>query len=176
MKFTNKVYDTDVQEQYDVDKKGPSKTPGQKMDIDKRNKRFKTPPCMIDNKKIKIPEYNKNIIGESKITNKTISKIIEEAKELLGKNWAAKYYKDKSGKRKPIKENLAPYIDNDNYIDSDPEETKMANDAAFKPEKLEDDLPVEKVLKNRGRFNKSKLRLEYFRNLLNSTEEPNEEI
>jgi hypothetical protein len=39
--------DTGVNEQYDVDKKGPSMTPGQKMDIDKRNKRFKTPPCAI---------------------------------------------------------------------------------------------------------------------------------
>jgi hypothetical protein len=48
--------DTGVNEQYDVDKKGPSTTPGQKMDIDKRNKRFKTPPCAIDNKEIEMPE------------------------------------------------------------------------------------------------------------------------
>ena len=48
--------DTGVNEQYDVDKKGPSMTPGQTMDIDKRNKRFKTPPCAIDNKEIKMPE------------------------------------------------------------------------------------------------------------------------
>ena len=197
--------DTGVNEQYDVDKKGPSMTPGQKMDIDKRNKRFKTPPCMIDNKEIKMPEYNKNIVGESKFTNKTLSKIIEEAKELLEKNvpkskkkwssckaqakkkfdvypsayanaWAAKCYKRKKGKWKSISENMAPYIDNDNDVDSDPEETKMANDAAFKPEKLEDDLPVEKVLKTGNRVSKSKLRLEYFKNLLNSTKELNEKI
>jgi hypothetical protein len=197
--------DTGIREQYDVDKKGPSMTPGQKMDIDKRNKRFKTPPCMIDNKEVKMPEYNKNIIGESKFTNKTLSKIIEEAKELLEKNvpkskkkwssckaqakkkfdvypsayanaWAAKCYKRKKGKWKSISENMAPYIDNDNDVDSDPEETKMANDAAFKPEKLEDDLPVEKVLKTGNRVSKSKLRLEYFKNLLNSTKELNEKI
>ena len=197
--------DTGINEQYDVDKKGPSMTPGQKMDIDKRNKRFKTPPCMIDNKEIKMPEYNKNIVGESKFTNKTLSKIIEEAKELLEKNvpkskkkwssckaqakkkfdvypsayanaWAAKCYKRKKGKWKSISENMAPYIDNDNDVDSDPEETKMANDAAFKPEKLEDDLPVEKVLKTGNRVSKSKLRLEYFKNLLNSTKELNEKI
>ena len=48
--------DTGVNEQYDVDKKGPSMTPGQKMDIDKRNKRFKTPPCAIDNKEVEMPE------------------------------------------------------------------------------------------------------------------------
>jgi hypothetical protein len=48
--------DTGVNEQYDVDKKGPSTTPGQKMDIDKRNKRFKTPPCAIDNKEVEMPE------------------------------------------------------------------------------------------------------------------------
>jgi hypothetical protein len=47
---------TGVNEQYDVDKKGPSMTPGQKMDIDKRNKRFKTPPCAIDNKEVEMPE------------------------------------------------------------------------------------------------------------------------
>jgi len=197
--------DTGVNEQYDVDKKGPSMTPGQKMDIDKRNKRFKTPPCMIDNKGVQMPEYNKNIVGESKFTNKTLSKIIEEAKELLEKNvpkskkkwssckaqakkkfdvypsayanaWAAKCYKRKKGKWKSISENMAPYIDNDNDVDSDPEETKMANDAAFKPEKLEDDLPVEKVLKTGNRVSRSKLRLEYFKNLLNSTKELNEKI
>jgi len=49
--------DTGIREQYDVDKKGPSTTPGQKMNIDKRNKRFKTPPCMIDNKQVEQPEY-----------------------------------------------------------------------------------------------------------------------
>jgi hypothetical protein len=48
--------DTGVNEQYDVDKKGPSMTPGQKMNIDKRNKRFKTPPCAIDNKEVEMPE------------------------------------------------------------------------------------------------------------------------
>ena len=57
--------DTGVNEQYDVDKKGPSTTPGQKMNIDKRNKRFKTPPCMIDKKGVQMPEYEDNI-SESK--------------------------------------------------------------------------------------------------------------
>ena len=52
----------------------------------------------------------------------------------------------------------------------------MANKAAFKPEKLEDDLPVEKVIKSGNRLRTSKLRLEYFKNLLNNTKELNEEI
>jgi hypothetical protein len=58
--------DTGIREEYDVDKKGPSMTPGQNMDIDKRNKRFKTPPCAIDNKEVKMPEYEDYIIGEEK--------------------------------------------------------------------------------------------------------------
>jgi len=53
--------DTGIREQYDVDKKGPSTTPGQKMNIDKRNKQFKTPPCMIDNKEVRMPEYEDDI-------------------------------------------------------------------------------------------------------------------
>ena len=47
---------------------------------------------------------------------------------------------------------------------------------AFKPEKLEDDLPVEKVLKSKNRFASSKLKLEYFKNLINRSKELNEEI
>ena len=90
--------------------------------------------------------------------------------------WAAKCYKKKGGKWKALKENQAPYVDNDNYIDSDPEEAKDTNTAAFKPEKMEDDLPVEKVLKTGNKFSTSKLRLEYFKNLINRTKELNEEI
>lgn len=197
--------DTGINEQYDVDKKGPSNTPGQKMDIDKRNKRFKTPPCMIDNKQVEQPEYMDNIIGENNFSDKSISKFVKEAKKLLEQNkpkskkkwsncksqakkkfdvypsayanaWAAKCYKKKGGKWKSVKENYAPYVDNDNNVDSEPEEAKMANKAAFKPEKLEDDLPVEKVIKSGNRLRTSKLRLEYFKNLLNNTKELNEEI
>jgi hypothetical protein len=69
--------DTGIREQYDVDKKGPSTTPGQKMDIDKRNKHFKTPPCMIDNKGVKQPEYMDKINA-----NKSVSQILGEAKEI----------------------------------------------------------------------------------------------
>ena len=200
--------DTGIREQYDVDKKGPSMTPGQKMDIDKRNKKFKTPSCMIDNKEIDMPNFKNKIISEK---NKSISQLLGEAKdimeftELLEKNapknkklwskakslarqkfdvypsayanaWAAKWYKKKGGSWKSLKENQAPFVDNENYIDSDPEEAKNANDAAFKPEKLEDDLPVEKVLKSKNRFASSKLKLEYFKNLINRSKELNEEI
>ena len=90
--------------------------------------------------------------------------------------WAAKWYKKKGGGWKALKEDTAPYSDTENYTDSDPEETKDMNKAAFKPEKLEDDLPVEKVLKTGNRFSSSKLRLEYFKNLINKSKELNEEI
>jgi hypothetical protein len=190
---------TGIREQYDVDKKGPSTTPGQKMDIDKRNKRFKTPPCAIDNKEIEMPinKTVKQMIGEAKE--------IQEAIQLLEKNapknkkawsnciaqakskfdvypsayanaWAAKCYKKKGGKWKTLKENEGPYVDNENYIDSDPEETEDMNNSAFKPEKLEDDLPIEKVIKGGNRVNTKKLRLEYFKNLINKSKELNEEI
>lgn len=197
--------DTGINEQYDVDKKGPSNTPGQKMDIDKRNKRFKTPPCMIDNKQVEQPEYMDNIIGENNFSDKSISKFVKEAKKLLEQNkpkskkkwsncksqakkkfdvypsayanaWAAKCYKKKGGKWKSVKENVAPYIDNENYIDSDPEDTKDMNIAAFKPEKLEDDLPVEKMLNSRNRFSSKKMRLEYFKDLINRAKDIHEEI
>lgn len=197
--------DTGINEQYDVDKKGPSNTPGQKMDIDKRNKRFKTPPCMIDNKQVEQPEYMNNIIGENNFSDKSISKFVKEAKKLLEQNkpkskkkwsncksqakkkfdvypsayanaWAAKCYKKKGGKWKSVKENVAPYIDNENYIDSDPEDTKDMNIAAFKPEKLEDDLPVEKMLNSRNRFSSKKMRLEYFKDLINRAKDIHEEI
>ena len=197
--------DTGIREQYDVDKKGPSMTPGQKMDIDKRNKRFKTPPCMIDNKQVEQPEYMENIMGENNFFNKSVKKFIKEAKILLEKNkpkskkkwascksqakkkfdvypsayanaWASNCYKKKGGKWKSVKENVAPYIDNENYIDSDPEETKDMNNAAFKPEKLEDDLPVEKILNSRDKFSSKKMRLEYFKDLINRTKDIHEEI
>lgn len=196
--------DTGIREQYDVDKKGPSMTPGQKMDIDKRNKKFKTPPCMIDNKEIKMPNYKDNIISE-KAKNKPFGKFLEEAKELLEKNvpkskkkwsscksqakskfdvypsayanaWAAKCYKKKGGKWKSVKENFAPYVDNNNYIDSDPEDAKIANETAFKPEPLEDDLPIKEILNSNKVKKPSKLRLEYFKNLINKVKELNEEI
>ena len=197
--------DTGIREQYDVDKKGPSMTPGQKMDIDKRNKRFKTPPCMIDNKQVEQPEYMENIMGENNFFNKSVKKFIKEAKILLEKNkpkskkkwascksqakkkfdvypsayanaWASNCYKKKGGKWKSVKENVAPYIDNENYIDSDPEETKDMNNTAFKPEKLEDDLPVEKILNSRNKFSSKKMRLEYFKDLINRTKDIHEEI
>ena len=133
--------DTGVNEQYDVDKKGPSMTPGQKMDMDKRNKRFKTPPCMIDNKQVEQPEYMDKIIP-----NKSVSQILGEAKEinemmeLLEKNspknkklwsrakalarkkfdvypsayanaWAAKWYKKKGGSWRKLKESFADVPD-----------------------------------------------------------------
>lgn len=90
--------------------------------------------------------------------------------------WASKWYKKKGGGWKALKEDTAPYADKENYTDSDPEETEDMNIAAFKPEKLEDDLPVEKVLKTGNRFSSSKLRLEYFKNLINKSKELNEEI
>jgi hypothetical protein len=90
--------------------------------------------------------------------------------------WAAKCYKKKGGKWRALKENEAPYVDSAQDIDSDPEEAKMFNQAAFKPEKLEDDLPVEKVLKNGNKFSNTKLRLEYFKNLINKAKELNEKI
>jgi len=196
--------DTGVNEQYDVDKKGPSTTPGQKMDIDKRNKRFKTPPCAIDNKEVEMPNYKQNVISE-KLKNKTFTNFLKEAKHLLEKNipkskkkwascksqakskfdvypsayanaWASKCYKKKGGKWKSIKEYYAPFVDNENYIDSDPEDAKIANDTAFKPEPLEDDLPIKEILKSNKVKKPSKLRLEYFKNLINRTKELNEEI
>jgi hypothetical protein len=191
--------DTGVNEQYDVDKKGPSTTPGQKMDIDKRNKRFKTPPCAIDNKEIEMPinKTVKQMIGEAKEIQEAIQlleknsptnkKLWSKAKSLARQKfdvypsayanaWAAKWYKKKGGGWKALKEDTAPYADKENYTDSDPEETEDMNTAAFKPEKLEDDLPVEKVLKTGNRFSSSKLRLEYFKNLINKSKELNEEI
>ena len=197
--------DTGVNEQYDVDKKGPSTTPGQKMNIDKRNKRFKTPPCMIDNKQVEQPEYMDKIIP-----NKSVSQIIEEAKqvnemmELLEKNsptnkklwsrakslarqkfdvypsayanaWAAKWYKKKGGGWRKLNENEMPYDNLGQDVDSSPEQAEDMNYAIKNPEKLADDLPVEKVLKG-GKVNPKKLRLEYFRNLLNNAKELNEEI
>jgi hypothetical protein len=105
---------------------------------------------------------------------KSVSQILGEAADANA--WAAKCYKKKGGKWKALKENQAPYVDNDNYIDSDPEEAKDMNTSAFKPEKMEDDLPVEKVLKTGNKFSTSKLRLEYFKNLINRTKELNEEI
>jgi hypothetical protein len=198
--------DTGVNEQYDVDKKGPSRTPGESMDIDKRNKRFKTPPCMIDDKSVKMPEYEKHIVSESKFKNKSFNAIIQEAKELLEKNiakskkkwsscktqakrkfdvypsayanaWASKCYKKKGGKWKAVNESeQMPYDAYDSNVDSSQEDADEANKTAFKPEKLPDDLPVEKILKSKNGFNSKKLRLEYFKNLLNRTEELNEEI
>lgn len=197
--------DTGVNEQYDVDKKGPSMTPGQKMDMDKRNKRFKTPPCMIDNKQVEQPKYMDKIIP-----NKSVSQIIEEAKqvnemmELLEKNsptnkklwsrakslarqkfdvypsayansWAAKWYKKKGGGWRKLNENEMPYDNLGQDVDSSPEQAEDMNYAIKNPEKLADDLPVEKVLKG-GKVNPKKLRLEYFRNLLNNAKELNEEI
>ena len=133
--------ETGIREQYDVDKKGPSTTPGQKMNIDKRNKQFKTPPCMIDNKGVKQPEYMDKINA-----NKSVSQILGEAKEinemmeLLEKNtpknkklwskakslarqkfdvypsayanaWAAKWYKKKGGSWRKLKESFADVPD-----------------------------------------------------------------
>ncbi len=196
--------DTGIREQYDVDKKGPSTTPGQKMNIDKRNKRFKTPPCMIDNKQVEQPEYM------NKIMNKSVSQILGEAKEvnemmeLLEKNsptnkklwskakslarqkfdvypsayanaWAAKWYKKKGGGWRKLNENEMPYDNLGQDVDSSPEQAEDMNYAIKNPEKLADDLPVEKVLKG-GKVNPKKLRLEYFRNLLNNAKELNEEI
>lgn len=197
--------DTGIREQYDVDKKGPSTTPGQKMDIDKRNKRFKTPPCMIDNKEVEQPEYMDKIIG-----SKSVSQILGEAKEinemmeLIEKNvpknkklwskakslarqkfdvypsayanaWAAKWYKKKGGGWRKLNENEMPYDNLGQDVDSSPEQAEDMNYSLKNPEKLGDDLPVEKVLKG-GRMNPKKLRLEYFRNLLNNAKELNEEI
>jgi len=196
--------DTGIREEYDVDKKGPSTTPGQKMNIDKRNKRFKTPPCMIDNKQVEKPEYM------NKIMNKSVSQILGEAKEvnemmeLLEKNsptnkklwskakslarqkfdvypsayanaWAAKWYKKKGGGWRKLNENEMPYDNLGQDVDSSPEQAEDMNYAIKNPEKLADDLPVEKVLKG-GKVNPKKLRLEYFRNLLNNAKELNEEI
>jgi len=268
--------DTGVNEQYDVDKKGPSMTPGQKMDIDKRNKRFNTPPCMIDNKGVQMPEYEDNIsesknpplnkpmkgdvkkfkvfvkdpsTGNVKKVNfgdknmeikrddpkrrknfrarhscddnpgpktkarywscqmwrgdKSVSQMLGEAIDLVEKNkpkskkkwasckgqakkkfdvypsayanaWASKCYKEKGGKWKSIKENMAPYIDSIE-VDNSEEDTKELNRAAFKDIKPEKpDLPSIKALKNRKPMNET--RLEYFRELLNIAKEINEEI
>ena len=55
-------------------------------------------------------------------------------------------------------------------------ETKDMNNAAFKPEKLEDDLPVEKILNSRNKFSSKKMRLEYFKDLINRTKDIHEEI
>ena len=199
--------DTGIREQYDVDKKGPSTTPGQKMNIDKRNKQFKTPPCMIDNKEVEQPEYMDKIIG-----GKSVSQILGEAKEinemmeLLEKNtptnkklwskakslarqkfdvypsayanaWAAKWYKKKGGGWKKLNENFADVPDDyySKMLDSDPEETKQANERLKTPEEGETP-PVVDMIKKGGRFNNTKLLLEYFKNLLNNAKELNEEI
>lgn len=37
-----------IAERKDVDKKTKVKTPGQEMDISKRNKEYPTPPCEMD--------------------------------------------------------------------------------------------------------------------------------
>jgi hypothetical protein len=191
--------DTGVNEQYDVDKKGPSTTPGEKMNIDKRNKRFKTPPCAIDNKEIEMPIKRtvKQIIGEAKEIQEAIhlleknaptnKKLWSKAKSLARQKfdvypsayanaWASKWYKKRGGGWKKLNESEAPYIDNENYIDSEPEDAKDMNISAFKPEKLEDDLPVEKMIKRGGKINSKALRLEYFKDLINRTKELNEEI
>jgi hypothetical protein len=265
--------DTGIREQYDVDKKGPSMTPGQNMDIDKRNKRFKTPPCAIDNKEVKMPEYEDYIIGEEKTprlnkpmkgdvkkfkvyvknekgnivkvnfgdknmsikrdnparrknfrarhscddnpgpktkarywscqmwrADKSVGDMLREAAEtqeiidLIEKNvpkkpkkwsackaqakkkfdvypsayanaWAAKCYKKKGGKWKSVSEQFAPYIDS-MQIDSTPEETDELNNKAFKPEKIENDLPPIQRNKSGKKFNSKSLRLENFRNIL----------
>jgi hypothetical protein len=169
------------------------------MNIDKRNKRFKTPPCAIDNKEIEMPinKTVKQMIGEAKEIQEAIhllernaptnKKLWSKAKSLARQKfdvypsayanaWASKWYKKKGGGWKALKEDTAPYADNDNYVDSDPEEAKDMNKSAFKPEKLEDDLPIEKVIKNGNRFSSTKLRLEYFKNLINKSKELNEEI
>ena len=265
--------DTGIREEYDVDKKGPSMTPGQNMDIDKRNKRFKTPPCAIDNKEVKMPEYEDYIIGEEKTprlnkpmkgdvkkfkvyvknekgnivkvnfgdknmsikrdnparrknfrarhscddnpgpktkarywscqmwrADKSVGDMLREAAEtqeiidLIEKNvpkkpkkwsackaqakkkfdvypsayanaWAAKCYKKKGGKWKSVNEQFAPYIDS-MQIDSTPEETDELNNKAFKPEKIENDLPPIQRNKSGKKFNSKSLRLENFRNIL----------
>jgi len=265
--------DTGIREEYDVDKKGPSMTPGQNMDIDKRNKRFKTPPCAIDNKEVKMPEYEDYIIGEEKTprlnkpmkgdvkkfkvyvknekgnivkvnfgdknmsikrdnparrknfrarhscddnpgpktkarywscqmwrADKSVGDMLREAAEtqeiidLIEKNvpkkpkkwsackaqakkkfdvypsayanaWAAKCYKKKGGKWKSVSEQFAPYIDS-MQIDSTPEETDELNNKAFKPEKIENDLPPIQRNKSGKKFNSKSLRLENFRNIL----------
>lgn len=199
--------DTGVNEQYDVDKKGPSMTPGQKMDIDKRNNSFRTPPCMIDSKQVEQPEYMDKIIP-----NKTVSQIMGEAKEinemieLLEKNsptnkklwskakslarqkfdvypsayanaWAAKWYKKKGGGWRKLNESVADVPDDyySKMFDSDPEEAKEANKILKTPEEGET-LPVVDMLKKGGRFNNTKLRLEYFKNLINNAKELNEKI
>jgi hypothetical protein len=193
--------DTGVNEQYDVDKKGPSTTPGQKMDIDKRNKRFKTPPCAIDNKEIEMPmnKTMKQMIGEAKEIQEVIEllekntpknkKLWSKAKALARKKfdvypsayanaWASKWYKKKGGKWKVLKENAIPDVPDDYYskmLDSDPEQTKDMNDRLKNPDPPEE-LPVVKMINKGGRFNNTKLRLEYFQNLLNNAKELNEEI
>jgi hypothetical protein len=249
-------------------------TPGQKMNIDKRNKRFKTPPCAIDNKEVEMPEdysiseeknpklnkpmkgdvkkfkvYVKNEKGNVVKVNfgdknmeikrddpkrrknfrarhscddnpgpktkarywscqmwrgdKSVGQMLGEAKDLVEKNkpkskkkwascktqakkkfdvypsayanaWASKCYKEKGGKWKSIKEDMAAYIDS-LEIDNSEDATKELNRAAFKDIKAEKpDLPSIKVLKNKKPTNK--IRLEYFRDLLNIAKELNEEI
>ena len=193
--------DTGIREQYDVDKKGPSMTPGQKMDIDKRNKRFKTPPCAIDNKEIEMPinKTVKQMIGEAKEIQEAIQlleknaptnkKLWSKAKSLARQKfdvypsayanaWASKWYKKKGGKWKTINENSIADVPDDYFsklLDSTQEETDDMNFRLKNPDKPEV-LPVENMLKKGGRFNSSKLRLEYFKNLLNNAKELNEEI
>jgi len=190
--------DTGIREQYDVDKKGPSMTPGQKMDIDKRNKKFKTPPCAIDNKEIEMPinKTVKQMIGEAKEIQEAIQlleknaptnkKLWSKAKALARQKfdvypsayanaWASKWYKKKGGGWRKLNENEMPYDNLGHDVDSTPEEADDMNYSLKNPEKLGDDLPIEKVLKG-GRFDNKKLRLEYFKNLLNNAKELNEEI
>jgi hypothetical protein len=79
--------------------------------------------------------------------------------------WAAKCYKKKGGKWKSVSEQFAPYIDS-MQIDSTPEETDELNNKAFKPEKIENDLPPIQRNKSGKKFNSKSLRLENFRNIL----------
>ena len=64
-----------------------------------------------------------------------------------------------------MQEQFAPYIDS-MQIDSTPEETEDLNNKAFKPEKLENDLPPVKVGKSGKKFNSKALRLENLRRIV----------
>ncbi len=159
---------------------------------------------MIDNKQVEQPEYmnkimNKSvsqILGEAKEVNEmmelleknspTNKKLWSKAKSLARQKfdvypsayanaWAAKWYKKKGGGWRKLNENEMPYDNLGQDVDSSPEQAEDMNYAIKNPEKLADDLPVEKVLKG-GKVNPKKLRLEYFRNLLNNAKELNEEI
>ena len=271
--------DTGINEQVfintnrDIHKKGPSMTPGQTMNISKRNKKHKTPDCMIDRERVEMEDPMKKIIGEQKTprlnkpmkgdvkkfkvyvknergnvvkvnfgdknmsikrddpkrrknfrarhscddnpgpktkarywscqmwrADKSVGDMLREASEvqeivdLIEKNvpkkpkkwaacktqakkkfdvypsayanaWAAKCYKKKGGKWKSVQEQFAPYIDS-MQIDSTPEETEDLNNKAFKPEKLENDLPPVKVGKSGKKFNSKALRLENLRRIV----------